>query len=154
MGSWPYSSHLYHKLKAGLRFHQHFKQGFLCESAFVQLFSSYILTLLFFVAKISAQKLHVKYWWNWQKGLRFHQHFIRNNSNNNNNPRYCHLNTSNNIILYQVISDVLLPRPAHLNLNYLQCKLLLSGDIETNPGPNSDVISNFTYERALPTTFP
>jgi len=47
------------------QFHQHFKNNFFIPKCFAQRFSSNSLTLYFFGARISAQKLLIKCWWNW-----------------------------------------------------------------------------------------
>ncbi len=47
------------------QFHQHFTHAFCAQKCFAQLSSSYSLALYFFGAKILAQKLLVKCWWNW-----------------------------------------------------------------------------------------
>jgi len=47
------------------QFHQHCTCTFFVRKCFKQLFSSYILALQFFCAKILAQNACVKCWWNW-----------------------------------------------------------------------------------------
>jgi hypothetical protein len=50
------------------QFHQHFMCNFFIGKCFAQIFSHYSLALWFFGKRISAQKLLVKCWWNWQQG--------------------------------------------------------------------------------------
>jgi len=51
------------------KFLQHFTRNFFTWKCFSKLFFSYSLALQFFGAKILAQKLLVKCWWNWLLGL-------------------------------------------------------------------------------------
>jgi len=47
------------------QFHQHFKYTFFVQKCFAQICSNYSTALQFFGKRILAQKLLVKYWWNW-----------------------------------------------------------------------------------------
>ncbi len=47
------------------KFHQQFIRNFFVWKCFTQLFSSYILALNFFGAKILVPKVRIKYWWIW-----------------------------------------------------------------------------------------
>ncbi len=53
---------------AWCQFHQHFMRGFFVQKFCPQLFCTYILGLYFFGARMLAQKLLIKCWWNWHLG--------------------------------------------------------------------------------------
>jgi len=61
----------YSSLPAWGQFHQHCMQEFFVWKCFALLFSSYVLALKFFGAKILAQKASVKCWWNRTTGVNF-----------------------------------------------------------------------------------
>ena len=63
----------------------------------------------------------------------------QHNNNNNNNKRYAFYD-----VTYQSIYiDIAHRSPPRVNTKYAQSKLLMSGDIETNPGPDNGVVSSF-----------
>jgi hypothetical protein len=65
---------------ANLQFHRHFTGSFFLRKFCAQLSRSYNLGLHFFGARISAQKLLEKCWWNWH--LNLSNRIVRGHSNN------------------------------------------------------------------------
>jgi len=55
------------RLGSGVNFINILTRAFIMWNCFAQLFSSYSLALQFFGARITAQKLLVKCWWNWRQ---------------------------------------------------------------------------------------